>query len=43
VADNIERNNSPISVTKLYQMKWAFIKVNFKVSATDMAETAGKM
>ena len=32
VADNIERNNSSISVKKFNQMNWAFIKVNFKVS-----------
>jgi hypothetical protein len=32
VADNIERNNSNISFTTCNQMKWAFVKVNFKVS-----------
>lgn len=32
MAENIVRNNSPIPVTKFNQMKWAFIKVNFKVS-----------
>jgi len=32
VVDNTERNSSSISLTKFYQMKWAFSKVNFKVS-----------